>query len=200
MRTLLLLAGAVIALWLFRAPPVPLAEKPGSRRAGVAIRSMAVVNDAMSAAIQRAALTSLFIEGERSTRLVLWSGDRLNAPALSLLPGAGTRGDTLAVDVPDPERLSMDIPTTRVTVRDVEALGREAANEWDGWLARNPGSGGIVELTRPRVRMGEPERATLVIGRACGQHCRSAWRLALVRDGAGAWHTSAVVPLPLPPN
>ena len=150
------------------------------------------------AAIQRAALHTLFVEREGARQLVIFRGTRRDAPALSALPGAEQGADTLALVVPDTAALALGVPLTLATLADVEAHFRANPDGWEAWFKRYAGAGGIVELTAPRPEDARLQAAWLVVGRACGEHCRAAWRVRVARDASGAWHTAATEIIALP--
>jgi hypothetical protein len=143
-----------------------------------------------AAAIDRAVLTTLFAERERGTRLVLYAGPSDSAltlqsavlPAGAVLRRASVDGVPLSVELVGPSQLT--------------AHFRAHPEAWRAWFERFPGSAGLVERTEPAV---EGARATMLVGRACGEHCRMAWRVTLLH-GAGAWRVQQVMPVPLPPS
>ncbi len=149
------------------------------------------------AAIQRAALTTLFIEREHSQLLVLIDVPRDSAPVLR---------DTLAnpdraeLRLPDTATLALPIPVRVVTLRDVGTVFREHADGWAAWYAQYPVSAGIVELTAPTIARdaGEGETAMITVARACGEHCRAVWRVTVQRDRDGRWRTVSVAAVGLP--
>jgi hypothetical protein len=149
-------------------------------------------------AIVRAALTTLFLEREHAGQLVLWRGPRRDAPTLGMLPGATRAGDSLALLAPDAAALALPVPVRLVGLAEVEAHFAAHPDAWEAWFARFPGSAGIVEVTRPRAARASADTAWLVVARACGEHCRMAWRVTVARDAAGAWRTTAVRALALP--
>ena len=65
---------------------------------------------------------------------------------------------------------------------------------WKAFWARYPGSTGVIELSPVRLT---DDSAALVVGRSCGEHCRTAWRVRLGRAGAG-WRVARVEFLPVP--
>jgi hypothetical protein len=150
-----------------------------------------LLSAADAAAVQRAALTTLFVEREHAARLVLWRGPLADAPAL----GGLARADTLPAGDVDPRALALPIPVDTVGVRGVEAHFRAHPDAWRAWFARYPGSPGLVELTAPRAVGGDGMRAELLVGRSCGEHCRMAWRVRVRRDAGGAWRTESAAPL-----
>ena len=146
-----------------------------------------------AAAVQRAALTTLFLEREHAARLVLWRGPLADAPTL----GGRARADTLPAGDVAPGALALPIPVDTVGVRAVAAHFRAHPEAWRAWFDRWPGSPGLVELTAPRAIAGDATRAELLVGRSCGEHCRMAWRVRVRRDGA-AWRTESVASVTVP--
>lgn len=148
-----------------------------------------------AAAVQGAALTTLFLEREHAARLVLWRGPLADAPTLGLLP----RADTLPIADVDPRALALPVPVTTANLRTLTAHFRAHPDAWRAWFARHPGSPGLVELTAPRGMAPSDPVAELLVGRSCGEHCRMAWRVRVRRQRDGAWRTDSVVSLRLPP-
>jgi len=154
-----------------------------------------VLSGADATAIQRAALSTLFIEREHSQLLVLIDVARDSAPVLH---------DTLAnpdraeLQLPDSAALALPIAVRVVTLRDVETVFREHADGWAAWYRRYPVSAGIVELTAPTVSGDARESARIVVARACGEHCRAVWRVTVQRDRDGRWRTVSVAAVGLP--
>lgn len=135
----------------------------------------------------QAGLEALFIKRERAQAVTLWADGREFAPTLSVYGGPYDTADTLAlwpVDSASAAQLALPLPLPlhTTTLRDMEAFFRDEPAGWEAWFRANPGDAGIVEIVTPRIR---GDSAQLLIGRACGEQCRSAWRLSLVRDGAG---------------
>jgi hypothetical protein len=155
-------------------------------------------SDADTAAIERAVLRTLFVEREGARQLVIFRGVRRDAPALSALPGAEQSRDSLALVVPDTALLALGVPLTIVTLADIEAHFRANPDGWEAWFKRYAGAGGIVELTAPRAEDANGRAAWLVVGRACGEHCRAAWRVRVARDASGAWRTTTTTTIALP--
>ena len=151
-----------------------------------------------AAAIERAALRTLFVEREGARQLIIFRGARRDAPALSMLPDNDAPSDTLALTTPDTAALALGVPVTLVTLADIEAHFREHPDGWEAWFTRYAGAGGIVELTAPRLEDARAQAAWLVVGRACGEHCRAAWRVRVVRDASGAWRTTTTTTIALP--
>jgi hypothetical protein len=148
-----------------------------------------------AAAIERAALTTLFLEREHARTMTLLEAAREAAPVLGDVP---LTSDTLAV--PNPRLLALPVPVTVVTRGAIDSVFRANPDGWAAWYARYPGSAGLIELTAPVVGIDANGRltATLVVARSCGEHCRSAWRVAVRRDGRGVWRTEGVEVVVLP--
>ena len=180
-----------------------------ARRAGTAVlalvsvlascsRQPAPLSASDTVAIQRAALHTLFIEREGARQLVIFGGARRDAPALAALPGAEQSADTLALVVPDTAALALGVPLTIVSLGDIEAHFRANPDGWEAWFKRYAGAGGIVEVTAPRPEDAGAQTAWIVIGRACGEHCRAAWRVRVARDARGTWRTTSTAIITLP--
>ncbi len=150
------------------------------------------------AAIQRAALTTLFVEREGARQLVIYLGARRDALTLGVLPGVDDASDSLALSAPDVTALRMGIPVTVLGVAELDAHFRAHADAWAGWFDTYAGSSGLVELTAVKRDEADRNAATLIVARACGEHCRSAWRVTVARDATRSWHTRATDPLRLP--
>lgn len=149
--------------------------------------------------MQRAALVTLFAERERAGQLLLWRDPRpdalRDAPTLGLLAGAGAADAPLALAEPDVAALALPLPARTIAPAEVAAHFRVHPDGWEAWFRRFAGSGGVVELTVPRAVAADT--ALVVVGRACGEHCRQAWRVTVAREGR-AWRTASVEPLALP--
>lgn len=164
---------------------------------------------AESTAIVGAALTALFVDRERSSEVLLWQDPVRDAPVFGNAavravvapyqhnPARPSRARPFALAVIDSARLSLPIPWRPVRLATLEAHFREHAAGWDSWFRLHPGSTGVVEVTVPLPDGSSRERASLLVGRACGEHCRNAWRVTLRRTD-GVWRADSVVALPLP--
>ncbi len=150
------------------------------------------------AAIQRAALSTLFLERERAQGLVFWDGPRAQAPTLSLVAPRGDGTDALPLLVPDLVALSLPVPATVVRLADLEAHFRTYPDGWPAWFARFPASGGLIELTAPDIAPDRPTEARLLVARTCGEHCHQVWRVRVRRDDTGTWRTHDVLALAMP--
>lgn len=149
-------------------------------------------------ALQRAALLTLFVQREHVQQMVFWSDTASDSPTLQLLR---TSGLALVAVRPDTAALALPMPVHLETLATLEGHFRAYADGWEAWFRLFPASSGVVVLTRPvRLPPGpdDADRAALVIGRTCGEHCHSAWRITLARAVGTAWRTVSVVPLPLP--
>jgi hypothetical protein len=149
-----------------------------------------------AAAIERAALRTLFLEREHGQQLVLLRTTRDSAPVL----GDVDFPVTDALVQPDMRLLAMPVPVTVVTMHHVDSVFRANPDGWAAWYARYPVSSGLIEMTQPRMMIDSNGRlaATLIVARSCGDHCRSAWQVSVRRDARGTWRTELVVPLRLP--
>ena len=152
-----------------------------------------------AAVIERAALSTLFLEREHSQRLTLLAVARDAAPVLGTLPAIAP-GDTLAQ--PNVRLLSMPVPVTLVSAGEIDSVFRANPDGWAAWYARYPASSGLIEMTAPVLAIDANGRltATLVVARSCGEHCRSAWRVSVQRDARGTWRTQLVDVIALPKN
>ena len=137
------------------------------------------------AEVQGAAVRALFVTREHARQLVVWADPDEPGPTFDVIPHAPARVDVGAV--------AAAVPTSVVPVRaaDLARLFRAHPDGWAAFYATYPGAPGLVELARP-VWSGDT-LATVVVGRACGEHCLNAWRVT-VRDG----RVVATVPLHLP--
>jgi len=157
-----------------------------------------VLAPATVTAIQRAAVSTLFLERERAHQLVFWDGLRVDAPTLSLVATRGDATDALPLLVPDVPALSLPVPATVVRLADLEAHFRTHPDGWPAWFARFPASGGLIELTAPDIAPEVPGEAVLLVARTCGEHCHHAWRVRVRRDARGVWRTHEVRPVAVP--
>lgn len=156
------------------------------------------LSDRDRVAVQRAALLTLFVEREHAQQLVFWSDSANASPTATLLRDAGV---SLVNDWPDTAALALPMPVHLESLATLEQHFREEPDGWEAWFTRFPASSGIVVLTRPTVLTPGADgvvRASIVVGRTCGEHCHSAWRLTLVRTSTAAWRTIRVEPLTLP--
>ena len=144
--------------------------------------------------MQRAALTTLFLEREHAARLVLWRGPLADAPTLGALAGV----DTLRTADVDPRALALPVLVDTANLRSLTEHFRAHPDAWRAWFARFPGAPGLVEMTAPRAADGSAAGAELLVGRSCGEHCRMAWRVRVRRRADGAWRTDSVISLRLP--
>lgn len=139
--------------------------------------------------IARAALSHLFLSRERAQALTLWQD-----PTVSLTLGALRDADAQPRVALDSAVLGLPLATREATVASMEAFFKAHPAGWDAWFIANPANAGLVEVAAPRVRGDD---ATMVVGRACGEHCRSAWRLTL-RRVRHDWVVQQVRVLPVP--
>ncbi len=135
--------------------------------------------------VQGAAVRELFFTREHARRLVLWADPDEPGPTFEVIYQDDARVDARAV--------ASTVPTSVIPVRaaDLARLFRAHPDGWAAFYAAYPGAPGLVELARP-VWSGDT-LATVVAGRACGEHCFNAWRVT-VRDG----RVVATVPLRIP--
>lgn len=145
-------------------------------------------------AVVRATLVELFARRERPQAITIWHDPREQAPTLSAYGGPWDHRDTLALQVVDSTGLDLPFRVEHTTLREMAAFFAAHAGGWDTWFEQHPGNAGIVEFAAPRFFA---DSAVVVVGRACGEICRSAWRVSLER-GAGTWRVRAVGVLPIP--
>ena len=170
----------------------------GGRACGARDRARAPEPTDHDAAVQRAALLTLFATREHAQRMVFWSDPVHESPTLGLLRAAGVPQVAAA---PDTAALALPMPVHLETLASLESHFQRHPDGWEAWFRRFPGSSGLVALTRPiwlPAAADGSARALLVVGRTCGEHCHSAWRITLARPVGAAWRTVAVVPIGLP--
>jgi hypothetical protein len=138
--------------------------------------------------IARVAIRTLFLVRERPQAITLWR-DTVSLTLGTLAPGATPRRVPL-----DSAVLGLPIPTHVADQRSMEAFFREHPAGWDAWFLANPANGGLIEVAEPEV---EGNDARVVVGRACGEHCRAAWRLTLTRI-RHEWVVQRIEAIPLP--
>jgi hypothetical protein len=139
--------------------------------------------------IARVAMKQLFVAREKAQAITLWR-DRTVSLTLGALPltDASPR-------VPlDSAALALSLRTGVADQASMEAFFRTHPAGWDAWFEANPGNAGLVEVAEPLVHDND---ASVVVGRACGEHCRSAWRLTLKRI-RHEWVVQQVTVLPVP--
>jgi hypothetical protein len=145
-------------------------------------------------AVISAALTELFARREHAQAITIWEDGREFAPTLAAFGGVSDDTDTMALVSTRAQTLAVPFRVERTTLRDMEAFFRTDPEGWDAWFEAHPGNAGVVEIVRPRVT---GDSAEMIVGRVCGEHCRTAWRLQLGRTG-DRWtvRTVAVVRVP----
>lgn len=157
---------------------------------------------AESTDIARAALNTLFVDREHTRSVLLWTGSLADAPTLGQqrlrMAITGSARGAGAVRLADLDTMGLRLPVPVVAVDPALLDAHFAAHPdgWDTWFRRFPGASGIVELSQP-VRRPDA-RVAMVVARACGEHCHSAWRLVLSTAPDGGWRVDSVIPLPLP--
>ncbi|HEY0780341.1 MAG TPA: hypothetical protein VGD56_20460 [Gemmatirosa sp.] len=135
--------------------------------------------------MQATAVRELFIVREHARRLVVWADAAERGPTFDVLGRDDADVDTRALGAAIP------VAVDRVTAPDLARLFRRHPDGWAAFYRTYPGAPGVVELASP-VWSGDT-LATVVVGRACGEHCLNAWRVS-VRGGRAL----AAVPLRLP--
>lgn len=123
--------------------------------------------------IARVALKQLFVSRERAQAITLWQDT-----AVSLTLGALPDADAAPRVVLDSASLALALPTRVATRATMDAFFRDHPAGWDAWFEANPSNAGLVEVAASVVHDND---ASVVVGRACGEQCRNAWRLTLKR-------------------
>lgn len=144
--------------------------------------------------VVRATLTELFAKRERARAITVWHDPREQAPTLSAFGGPFDHHDTLTLQVVDTTGMGLPFVVEHTTLREISAFFAEHPGGWDRWLEDHPGNAGVVEVVKPRVW---DDSAAVVVGRACGEMCRSAWRVSLVRADT-TWRVKRVQLLSVP--
>jgi hypothetical protein len=122
--------------------------------------------------------------------LVVWA-DRDPGPVFAEL--VATTPDAVPARDAPPTRVGT-VPVVAVRGRDLDTLFRAHPDGWKAFWARYPGATGVIELSPVRLT---GDSAALVVGRSCGEHCRTAWRVRLGRSGA-EWRVARVEFLRVP--
>ncbi|MBV9880340.1 MAG: hypothetical protein JO180_07585, partial [Gemmatirosa sp.] len=132
------------------------------RIAGLAIAvACTALRDTGGASAQRAALRHLFRDRAHDRALVLWADASRAGPVFEALgeppapPVAGTPADTSLGSV------------VALRGHDLDTLFRAHPDGWAAFFAQHPGATGLLEVARA-VRHGDT--ATVLVGRACGEH------------------------------
>ena len=156
--------------------------------AAAALGACARPGHAADAAVQGAAVRELFVTREHARQLVLWADPGEIGPTFELLGAADAGADSgaLAAAIPAPVR--------PVRAAQLAALFRAHPDGWAAFYVAYPGAPGLVELARPA--WSGDTLATVLVGRACGEHCFNAWQVAVraAPDGRGI----STTPLRLP--
>ncbi len=145
-------------------------------------------------AVLRATLVELFATRERAQVISVWQDPRQQSPTLSAFGGPWDHHDTLALQIVDSTGLGLPFRVERITLGDMERFFRANPKGWDAWFEAHPGNAGIVEVATPKIA---DDSAVVIVGRACGEICRTAWRVTLARNGE-AWKVARVDVLKLP--
>ncbi|MES2523460.1 MAG: hypothetical protein V4617_12225 [Gemmatimonadota bacterium] len=157
---------------------------------------------AESTSIARAGLGALFVDREQARSVLLWTGPLADAPTFGqkrlriAATGGLLRAEALTLAHLDTAALHLPVPLIPVDLALLDAHFRANPAGWDTWFRRFPGASGIVEVGKPLAR--RDGAATMFVGRACGEHCHSAWRLVLSRTATETWRVDSVIPLRLP--
>lgn len=145
-------------------------------------------------AVVRATLIELFATREKAMAITVWHDARERAPTLSAYGGPWDHRDTLVLQAVDTTGDGLPFRVEHTTLRDISAFFAEHPGGWDAWFDTHSGNAGVVEVAQPRMYA---ESAAVIVGRACGEICRTAWRVSLVREGA-SWRVRQVRTLVLP--
>lgn len=145
-------------------------------------------------AVLRATLVELFATREHAQVIGVWQDPRQQSPTLSAFGGPWDHHDTLALHRVDSTGLGLPFRVERITLGDMERFFRAHPKGWDAWFEAHPGNAGVVEIATPKIA---DDSAVVIVGRACGEICRTAWRVTLARTGE-AWNVSRVEILKLP--
>jgi hypothetical protein len=181
-RASLLVAVALFGVWCARDRAAPNADR--------------VADEATSYAVQRLALDAVFNGREHAQRLVLWSTDAGDGPALEALGSAVAEPRVpRAIDV---AKLAPSLPATVMDQAALAKLFRRYPDAWAAFFRAHPGAAGLVELSPVRLSR-DGLMAETYVGRSCGEHCRSAWRLTVRRDAGGRWSITDLHFVRLPP-
>lgn len=144
--------------------------------------------------VLRLSLMELFARREQAQAITVWHDPREQAPTLSAFGPPWDHHDTLALQVVDTTGFDLPFRVQPTTLRESEQFFRAHPAGWDAWFEANPGNAGIVEVVKPRLYT---DSAVVIVGRACGEKCRNAWRVSLQRD-AGSWRVRNVRVLTVP--
>jgi hypothetical protein len=145
-------------------------------------------------AVVRATLVELFAAREKAQAITLWHDPRQQAPTLSVYGGPWDQHDTLALQVVDSTGMRLPFRVQHTTLREMSAFFAKHPGGWDVWFEMHPGNAGVVEIVRPQMFA---DSAVVMVGRACGEMCRSAWRVSLTRRDT-SWRVRQVQTLTLP--
>lgn len=151
----------------------------------VAASACARPGPAADARVQAAAVRELFVAREHARQLVLWADPDETGPTFELLGAHDARADLRAL------ASAIPLPVRPVRAADLAQLFRAHPDGWAAFYAAHPGAPGLVELARPA--WSGDTLATVVVGRACGEHCFNAWRVTVHRG-----RVVATAPLRLP--
>ena len=143
---------------------------------------------AADATIQGAAVRELFVSREHARQLVLWADPGETGPTFELLGVANASVDARALGAAIPA------PVRPVRAATLAELFRAHPDGWAAFYVAYPGAPGLVELARPA--WSGDTLATVVVGRACGEHCFNAWRVAV--RAAPSVRVVSTTPLRLP--
>ncbi len=137
------------------------------------------VRHANDARVEAAAVHELFVTREHARRIVLWTDRAERGPTFDVLQARDADVDTAALGAAIPA------PVVGVDAPDLDRLFRAHPDGWAAFFARYPAAPGLVELARPA--WSGDTLASVVVGRACGEHCFNAWRVTV------AWPSGRVL-------
>jgi hypothetical protein len=126
---------------------------------------------------------------------VLWADPGEAGPVFAAM---GVRGGAVDSAAGRAAGGIVGVPVAFVTAADMTRLFRAHPDGWAAFYARYAGAPGLVEVGV--VERAGPGRAAVTVGRSCGEHCASAWRVELrAAPGATAWRAAGVRTLRVPP-
>lgn len=134
---------------------------------------------------------------EHAQRVNLWLDNAAASPVFGDATIRRTIGrEPLALAKLDTSALLLPFPIHGETLASLETLFAARAIGWDAFFREYPGTAGLVEVTAPVI--ASDGGATLFVGRVCGEHCRTVWRLRLSRAQGDRWQVDSVVAIRLP--
>jgi hypothetical protein len=140
-------------------------------------------------AVQSAVVSLLFLEREHAKSIELWADSTHAGPVFSVLG--------VSPSVPDSLHVSARTGATvhRITADTMATIFRDNPDGWEAFFRRYPASSRLVEVSP--VAFSGDSFATVTVGRSCGEHCASAWRLVVARGADGTWPIRKIEYLPV---